>query len=244
MLPAPELWTGWLGKPNACCAGARATVAPLLLFLDADVVPAPDLLDRIAGASAQRPDAIVSVQPWHRTVGAAEQASLFCNIAALMGSGAFTVAGERLHPNVAFGPVLAVPRHVYDRFGGHAAVRTMHTEDIGLARAAGEVTLFTGRPDTVFRMYPAGLRQLLDGWTRSIATGARSTRPWLTIATACWIAAIAGGWLAGGWPLHAPAESLVVYGLSALQVWVLGDAPDRCIRSPHSSFPWPSPSSW
>jgi 4,4'-diaponeurosporenoate glycosyltransferase len=71
-------------------------------------------------------------------------------------------------------------------------------------------------------MYPNGLRQLFDGWTRSIATGARSTRWWWTIATACWVAALAGGWLAGGWPLNHPAESLTVYALSGLQAWVLG----------------------
>ncbi|MET0910951.1 MAG: glycosyltransferase family 2 protein [Ilumatobacteraceae bacterium] len=222
VIAAPELPAGWLGKPNACWAGARATVAPTVLFVDADVVPAPDLLDRVATAIAERPDAIVSVQPWHRTVGPAEQASLMCNIAALMGSGAFTIAGEHLHPNVAFGPVLAVRRAVYERVGGHGAVRSMHTEDIGLARAVGETVLFTGRPDTAFRMYPQGLRQLFDGWTRSIATGARSTRPWWTLATACWITAIAGGWWAGGWPTNHPVESLTVYALSALQVWVLG----------------------
>jgi 4,4'-diaponeurosporenoate glycosyltransferase len=222
VVSAPELAAGWLGKPNACWAGAGATVAPTLLFLDADVVPASDLLDRIAAAIADHPEAVVSVQPWHRTVGIAEQASLMCNVAALMGSGAFTAAGDHLHPNVAFGPVLAVRRDVYRRVGGHAAVRSMHTEDIGLARAIGETVLFTGRPDTTFRMYPNGLRQLFDGWTRSIATGARSTRPWFTIATACWVAALAGGWLAGGWPTNHPVESLAIYALSALQVWVLG----------------------
>ena len=44
----PALPDGWLGKPHACWTGASSTTAPLLLFVDADVRPAPDLLDRLA----------------------------------------------------------------------------------------------------------------------------------------------------------------------------------------------------
>jgi 4,4'-diaponeurosporenoate glycosyltransferase len=212
LVRAPELPDGWLGKPHACSTGAAATTAPLLLFVDADVQPAPDLLDRIALEWSHDRDAVVSMQPWHRTGSWSEQASLLANVTALMGSGGFTIAGSRTAASVAFGPVLAVGRSTYERVGGHAAVRTMHTEDIGLARAVGRSTLCTGRPDTSFRMYPEGLRQLVQGWTRSIATGARYTPWWLSIAVIAWVWSLAGGWL---------AEPLV-YPLSAVQFWVLG----------------------
>ena len=208
----PRLPEGWLGKPHACWSGALATSAPTLVFLDADVRPAPDLLDRIHTELTEHPDVVVSVQPWHATERFVEQASVLCNITALMGAGRF--AAVPVATTVAFGPVLALRRSVYDRVGGHAdpAVRTMHTEDIGLARAVGGSRLFTGAPDTTFRMYPHGLRQTIQGWTRSIATGARFTRWWLALATACWVWSLAGGWLA----------SPVVYPLSAIQFWVLG----------------------
>jgi 4,4'-diaponeurosporenoate glycosyltransferase len=210
----PPLPDGWLGKPHACWHGAASTRAGTLLFLDADVRPAVDLLDRVAGVVELQPDAVVSLQPWHVTERPVEQASLLFNITALMGSGAFTVAGSSIASRVAFGPVLGVRRDVYDSFGGHShhTIRALHTEDIGMARAVGAVALFTGGPDTTFRMYPDGLRQTLHGWTRSIATGARYTRWWLALATLAWIWSLAGGWLA--LPL--------VYPLSALQVWVLG----------------------
>jgi hypothetical protein len=52
----------------------------------------------------------------------------------------------------------------------------------------------------------------VQGWTRSIATGARFTPWWLSLAVALWVWSLAGGWL---------AEPLV-YPLSALQFWVLG----------------------
>ena len=208
----PDLPDGWLGKPHACWTGATSTTAPLLLFVDADVRPAPDLLDRVALEWSRDPGAVVSLQPWHQTGSWVEQASLLANVTALMGSGAFTIGGSRLSATVAFGPVLAIGRSTYDTVGGHASVRTMHTEDIGLARAVGRSTLHTGRPDTSFRMYPEGLRQLVQGWTRSIATGARFTPWWLSIAVVAWVWSLAGGWLAEPY----------VYPLSAVQFWILG----------------------
>lgn len=214
VLTAPTLPPGWLGKPHACSLGAEATSAPILLFVDADVRPAPDLIDRIAGVVRSHPSSVISVQPWHTTGRFGEQASVLCNITALMGCGAFTALGTRIQPTVAFGPVLALHRSEYDRVGGHAdeRVRSMHTEDIGLARSVGESHLFTGQTDTTFRMYPSGLRQTIQGWTRSIATGARFTRWWITLAVLAWVWSLAGGWLA----------TPIVYPLSAIQVWVLG----------------------
>lgn len=214
VVAAPALPVGWLGKPHACAIGAAATDAPILLFVDADVRPAVDLVDRICAVVAADHDQVVSVQPWHETDGFAEQASVLFNVTALMGSGGFTPFGGKVRTNVAFGPVLAVARTRYDDVGGHGhrLVRAAHTEDIGLARAIGRSQVFSGAPDTRFRMYPDGLRQTIDGWTRSIATGARFTTWWVALATMLWVWSLAGGWI----------TTPVVYPLSALQVWLLG----------------------
>jgi 4,4'-diaponeurosporenoate glycosyltransferase len=206
---------GWLGKPNACWHGVAATDAPVLVFLDADARPGPTLLDDLAAEVERHTDAVVSMQPWHemRTLG--EQSSILFNVTALMGCGAFTIIRRRSATTVAFGPVIAIDRATYLAAGGHAepAVRSMHTEDIGLARAVGRSRLFVGSSETTtFRMYPSGLGELTRGWTRSIASGARYVPWWLTIATACWIWSLAGGWIA----------TPIVYPLSALQVYVLG----------------------
>ncbi len=206
---------GWLGKPNACWHGASLTDQPILVFLDADVRPGPTLLDDLAAAVADDPDALVSMQPWHRMETVGEQPSILCNITALMGCGAFTIAPRLTSSNVAFGPVIAVDRVAYERSGGHGAptVRSMHTEDIGLARVVGRSRLAVGSPSTTtFRMYPGGFGELVRGWSRSIATGARFTRWWVGVAVAMWLCSVAGGWLA------AP----VVYPLTAIQIWVLG----------------------
>lgn len=211
--PSPP--PGWLGKPNACAAGADSTSADVLVFLDADVRPGPTLLDDIAAQVDASPDVLVSVQPWHQMNSVGEQTSILCNVTALMGCGAFTPFGDALAGPVAFGPVIAIQRSTYDAVGGHGepSVRSMHTEDIALARAVGASRLFVGTPSTTtFRMYPGGLLDLVRGWTRSLATGARFTRWWLALATAAWVASIAGGWIAA--PL--------TYPLIAMQIGVLG----------------------
>lgn len=206
---------GWLGKPNACWHGANATDRPVLVFLDADVRPGPTLLDDLAAAVDAEPDALVSMQPWHRMETVGEQPSLLCNVTALMGCGAFTLVPQLTAANVAFGPVIALERAAYVRAGGHASpgVRSMHTEDIGLARAVGRSRLAVGSSSTTtFRMYPGGFGEVVRGWARSIATGARFSRWWVALAVALWMCSVAGGWLAA--PL--------VYPLTALQIWVLG----------------------
>jgi 4,4'-diaponeurosporenoate glycosyltransferase len=205
---------GWLGKPNACWHGTRVTRAEVLAFIDADVRPPADLIDRLAAAVAAHDDEVISVQPWHRPGSAVEHLSLFCNITALMGVGRFSIVGGRIAPRTAFGPVLALSRPLYDRIGGHAhpEVRGRHTEDIAIARQAGSAQLYTGSPDIAFRMYPGGLGDLVRGWTRSLATGARSVRWWAAAGTLAWVWSLAAGWTVAWW-LYLP---------SALQVWVLG----------------------
>lgn len=214
VITPPELPDGWLGKPHACWHGANATSSTVLAFVDADVRPPDDLLDRIGHAVDRHPGEVVSVQPWHEVRRPTEHLSILCNIIALMGVGTFSVWGRRVRPRAAFGPVLALDRATYDRVGGHARadVRTMHTEDIGIARAVGAAQLYTGRPDVRFRMYPGGLADLVRGWTRSIATGASGVRWWAALLTVAWVWSLAAGWTASPW-LLVP---------SAVQVWVLG----------------------
>jgi 4,4'-diaponeurosporenoate glycosyltransferase len=213
--PRPE---GWTGKAWACARGADALAAracDVLVFLDADVrLDGHDVLDRLAAEVAAAPQALVSVQPWHRTVRPVEQLSVFFNITALMGSTGFTALGRRVRCSLAFGPVLACTREAYEAAGGHAhqSVRGAVAEDIALARRFPAVSLHTGRPDVSFRMYPGGLRALVQGWTKNIATGAASVRWWFALLVVGWLWSLNGGWITSPW----------FYAASAVQVLVLG----------------------
>lgn len=217
VIDAPDLPAGWAGKPHACHVGAVATTAPVLVFVDADVTPGAALLDAVAFALAQSPDALVSVQPWHRPGSGVrhgfEQFSVVFNVVALMGSGAFSALGARRAGRVAFGPVLACGRDRYVAVGGHAAddVRAAILEDIALARKFGQRELFVGSAaGTSFRMYPGGRRAVIEGWTKGIAIGADAAPWWSTAATAAWVASLAGGWLVSCWFAVATAVQLAV----------------------------------
>jgi 4,4'-diaponeurosporenoate glycosyltransferase len=214
VIGAPVLPVGWAGKPHAVHAGVVATSAPLLAFVDADVIVGSDALDRWAAAVAEHPERLVSEQPWHRTERWWEAGSLVCNIVALMGAVGSTVFGGRVPTRVAFGPVMVCSRERYDIVGGHAHpdVRAAILEDIALARRFGRSSLFVGRPGgTTFRMYPDGPRQLVEGWTKGAGIGADATPWWALLGAAAWVWSLAGGWLTSPWFGVASVVQLAVF---------------------------------
>jgi 4,4'-diaponeurosporenoate glycosyltransferase len=183
--------TGWTGKAYACHRGAASAQAPLLLFLDADVTLRPGALDRLVAAHALR-GGLISVQPYHRTRQPYEAMSAICNVVAIMGSGAFT-AWRRVSRPAAFGPCLLTSVDDYVRAGGHASVRDAVVEDVALARrfdAAGlPVSVFAGWSAVEFRMYPDGVRQLAEGWTKNLASGVQLVDPVSATIAVWWVSA-------------------------------------------------------
>lgn len=196
LVESGQLPTGWAGKCWACDRGVAASaVSPsagerddLLIFLDADVRLEPDALGRLVDVHA-RTGGLVSVQPWHDTERPYEQLSALFNVIALMGTGAGS--GE---PSGAFGPVLVTTRDDYRSIGGHAAVRDQVVEDLALAGRYRErslpVTVFTGGDLIRFRMYPTGVGDLVEGWTKNFALGAGATSLPRLLAIVLWITAM------------------------------------------------------
>jgi 4,4'-diaponeurosporenoate glycosyltransferase len=211
LVTAPPLPDGWAGKAHACAIGAAATVAPVLAFVDADVRLAPDALDALVAEQA-RVGGLVSAQPWHETVRPYEQLSMFFNVSALAGGGACSVVGPVARTRIAYGPILLLDRDTYERTGGHAARSVRHAvaEDIALARLVGQSHVFAGPEVAAFRMYPRGVRQLVQGWSKNFARGARSVPWWAALGMVAWIWSLAA----------APFTAVLCYLLSALQVYV------------------------
>ena len=205
--------SGWAGKPHACVRGVEATSAPVLVFLDADVVAGPDLLDRLAATVERRRGALVSVQPWHRVVRWGEQVSMMFNLVSVMATGAFALGRREPPAGIAFGPVMACRREDYARCGGHGApgVRGAVAEDLALAREFVAVAPHLARRGEIeYRMYPDGLGAALAGWTKNLAVGARVAPWWATVAAAVWMWSLAGGWWASPWFAVASILQLVV----------------------------------
>ena len=232
VVAAPALPPGWVGKPHACWIGAGATTAPVLVFVDADVRPGPDLLDGLAAAVAAD-DVVVSVQPWHDAAPGERRPSL-ANVVTLMGSGGVHRARRRLRTTVAFGPVLAVtrrdlrprrrarpPRRAGQPHRGHRPRPPRRPKPLSPARRRRACTR-CGRAVAGGRgRWPPGSPRRGGGWP---------------LAVAAWVWSLAGG-LFAGW-LGLPARARCRCGCSAGGPVASGRSPPpatRCSSSCSSS---------
>ena len=214
VVSAPALEPRWMGKPWACWTGARHTSAEVLVFVDADVrMVDSTVVDRLAMLVGANPEVLVSVQPWHEPGKPLERGAALFNAMSVIGSGAgrFGASGRAA---LAFGPVLACRRDVYERLGGHAheSVRGSVIEDVALGRLFDTTDVYVGTPESVtFRMYPGGLRSMADGFAKNMAAGLGAAGVVPAMAAALWMAAIIGSLFV----------SPVLYVCSVVQVaWV------------------------
>lgn len=229
VLTLTELADGWLGKPHACWIGAQRASGDLLVFLDADTELEPSGLRRIVATHA-RYGGLVSIQPYHRMAKAYERLSAFFFIVMMGSIRSFTLAGDAIKPNGSFGPCMVCSRADYFRTGGHRLVRTEIVDDVALARQMSRRGVathnFIGQGTIAFRMYPGGLGDLADGWTKNFAQGAMTTDPWLLLMLVAWISGSVAtidalrGWLTHGFTDWA-AAGLIAYGAYAAQIWWL-----------------------
>lgn len=190
---------GWVGKSHACWLGASRAANDTLIFVDADVRLGKRAVDDLAWLSEMHPRAVVSVMPWHRTATFVEQLSMMFNVVSSMAARLGASRGGR---RVAYGPFLAVRRTAYMAIGGHShhEVRGAVVEDLALARAMPEAVATVGRRGEVeYRMYPRGLAQLVEGWTKNTAIGAASLPRPAAILVIAWVISLCGGFVTSAW---------------------------------------------
>jgi hypothetical protein len=167
LLTGDRLPPGWLGKPHACAQLAAATDAEILVFVDADVVLAPNAV----AASVEMLDGFDLLSPYPKIVGQSLVQPLlqwswltFLPLRAMERSRRPALAA-------AGGQFLVVRAPSYRAAGGHAAVRDRVLEDIELARAVkragGRIALADGSRLATCRMY-GSWRELVDGYAKSL----------------------------------------------------------------------------
>ena len=181
---------GWTGKTWACHNGADAAAGEIFLFLDADVRLGKDGIRSLVEAF-RKAGCAISVQPYHRTEKVCEQFSMMFNLIQIAANG--TSLPRPLDIGL-YGPVIFISRSDYEKVGGHESVRSSVVEDMALGTRLREVgvpyRLFIGSPSVSFRMYAGGLRDLLHGWTKNIASGAARIPLVLFAAVFFWIASL------------------------------------------------------
>jgi hypothetical protein len=173
LLDGVPLPAGWLGKPHACAQLAEAARGEVLVFVDADVVLAPDAIARTVTLLREARLDLVSPYPRQVTVTAAERL-----VQPLLQWSWLTFLPLRLAERLrapsltaANGQLLACDAASYRAAGGHGAVHDEVIEDVALARAfkrAGfRATVADGTDVATCRMYESW-RDLRDGYTKSL----------------------------------------------------------------------------
>lgn len=166
-----ELPAGWLGKCNALEQGARIARGEWLLFTDADVIFEPESLRvAIAHAHARSADHIVFA-PTLMWKGYAEAALLVLfSMSLMIAFRALLIESRSLRAFVGFGSFNLVRRSMYDRFGGHRALRLEVVDDMKLGylvKKHGGRSTFVDSDELVRVRWREGARDVVRGLVRS-----------------------------------------------------------------------------
>jgi 4,4'-diaponeurosporenoate glycosyltransferase len=192
VITSANLPTGWTGKAWACHQGAQHAIGDTLLFLDADTFFVEGGLDRLVARWLSERDRrlVLSLLPFHAMSDEYEQLSLFFLILMAAGAGGFGFVSA---PRV-FGQSLLIAKETYLAAGGHAAVRGFVLENLNLShliRASGGRTLCLGGRGTLhMRMFPEGLVQMSDSWTKAFIHGATTSSAFVLASAVVWISAL------------------------------------------------------
>ncbi len=135
-----DLPPGWLGKTNACHAGARRARGEWILFTDGDVsLSGDDLLARVlAFAARQRLDHL-AVLPDLRPMNPVHAGLVSCfGQMFTVGCRAYEMDRDRPRGGGGVGAFNLVRRAAYDRIGGHSLLRMEVVDDYKLGRLLKE----------------------------------------------------------------------------------------------------------
>jgi 4,4'-diaponeurosporenoate glycosyltransferase len=190
--PAPE---GWIGKTWPSYQGALIAKCNTLVILDADITVEKNGLSKML-STFQKDNAVISVQPYHKMVHLYEQLSAFFNIVLMAAMGPFTILGNSLKPLGLFGPVLIINKDSYLNHGPHEKVKGQILENMALGaellKRGFKIHCLGGLGSISFRMYPNGLKDLINGWSKGFAAGSVKTSIPLLIMIIGWISGCIG----------------------------------------------------
>ncbi len=167
-----ELPPGWLGKPHALVAGFEQSRGEWLVFTDADVHFAPDVLRRALALAQER--------HWdHLSLLASVEMRGFWEITAIsyfglgfvFGNEPWLASNPRSGRYVGVGAFQLVRRTAYEKSGGHRRLRMDVIEDMKLGKLmkmAGGRSGVAVAQDMVRVRWHSGVRNVIRGVTKNM----------------------------------------------------------------------------
>jgi chlorobactene glucosyltransferase len=163
---------GWLGKPHALHLGAGRATGELLLFIDADIIYAPDAVAAAVARLEESGASMLSLLPHFELHGFWEHVAIPNLLVVAFTMLPLWLANKTRIPlfGAGGGPGNLIRRADYDAVGGHESLKDAVVDDVALARLVRR----SGRRSEValandlisLRMYH-GRREIVDGFTKN-----------------------------------------------------------------------------
>ena len=176
-LHVPELPKGWLGKPHALQRAYEHSTGEWLLFTDADVRFAPDVLRRAVTLAKRRGVDHLTLFGDVEMVGFWEKVLItFFGLAFHIATDPYRVSNPNSWTYVGVGAFQLLRRSAYERAGTHGRLAMEVVDDMKLGKIvkqAGFKSCVGLAEDAVVIHWHAGLRNLVSGVTKNFfaATG-------------------------------------------------------------------------
>jgi glycosyltransferase involved in cell wall biosynthesis len=172
VLRLDSLPEGWMGKTYAVARGAALATGDWLLFTDADTVHLSGSLAEVLHRAENAPVDLLSLSPGQETPTWWEKAVIPLVFVTLSSLFQFDeVSDPKSSAAAANGQYILVRRKIYERSGGHEAVKSSILEDVELARrvksGGGKLLFMPGASWVRTRMYRT-FGEMWQGWTKNL----------------------------------------------------------------------------
>ena len=172
VITVSELPAGWLGKPHALMLGAERATGEWLLFTDADVHFAPDVLRRAVRLARDRGWDHLALLSGFDMRGFWEGVTLtYFSIGFILGNEPWLAANPRSRRYVGIGAFQMVRRAAYDACGGHRALAMEVVEDMKLGKLIKKAGFRSGlglAPESVWLRWYSGAGNIVRGLTKNM----------------------------------------------------------------------------
>jgi glycosyltransferase involved in cell wall biosynthesis len=163
---------GWLGKPHALVAGFEKSHGDWLVFTDADVHFAPDVLQRAVALAAERRWDHLTLLTTVEMRGFWETAAIsYFGLGFIFGNEPWLASNPRSARYVGVGAFQLVRRAAYEQSGGHARLRMDVIEDMKLGKLMKMAGLRSGvgvAQDRIRVRWHSGVHNVIRGVTKNM----------------------------------------------------------------------------